>query len=209
MNANLTIAVSKGRVLSEFLPLLETAGVRPAEDPAASRRLIIGTSRPDLSLVIVRPFDVPTYVEHGAAQLGIVGKDVLMEYSGDGLYEPLDLGIGRCRMVLAGRGDTVPERGRLRVATKYVDSTRRWFAGQGRQVEIIRLYGSMELAPVLDLADCIVDLVDTGQTLRENGLVPIATLAEISCRVIANKAAMKMRREVIGGFLRQIEGGRA
>jgi ATP phosphoribosyltransferase len=206
MNGNLTIAVSKGRVLSEFLPLLAAIGVQPSEDPATSRRLIIGTNRPDLSIVIVRPFDVPTYVEHGAAQLGVVGKDVLMEYAGDGLYEPLDLGIGRCRMMLAGRSGTIPERGRLRVATKYVTSARQWFAGQGRQVEIIRLYGSMELAPVLDLADCIVDLVDTGQTLKENGLVPIATLAEISSRLVVNKAAMKMRREVIGGFLRQFEG---
>ena len=204
MSELLTIAVSKGRILSEFLPLLAGMGIRPRDDPETSRRLIIETSRPDLRLVIVRPFDVPTYVEHGAAQLGIAGKDVLMEYRGDGLYEPLDLGIGRCRMVLAGRGGAVPARGRLRVATKYTAATREYFAGQGRQVEIIRLYGSMELAPVLDLAHCIVDLVDTGRTLEENGLVPLATVAEISSRVIVNKAAMKMRREGIAAFVQQL-----
>ena len=206
MSGNLTIAVSKGRILSGFLPLLAKLGIAPLEDPATSRKLILETSRPDVRLVIIRASDIATYVEHGTAELGIAGKDILMEYEGDGLYEPLDLGIARCRMVLAGPLRKRPITGRLRVATKYVRTTRAWFGDQGQQVEIIRLHGSMELAPVLGLAHQIVDLVDSGQTLRANGLAPIATIAEISSRLIVNKAAMKMKHGVIRPFITQLTG---
>ena len=206
MPDTLTIAVSKGRILTEFLPMLAKLGISPREDPATSRKLIIETNRPGVRLVLIRASDIATYVEHGTAELGIAGKDMLMEYQGDGLYEPLDLGIGRCRMVLAAPAGDRPVTGRLRVATKYVQTTRAWFADQGRQVEIIRLYGSMELAPVLGLAHQIVDLVDTGQTLRANGLVPLATIAEISSRLIVNKAAMKMKHAAIKPFIAQLAG---
>lgn len=201
MQESLTIAVSKGRILSESLPLLAAAGIRPDEDPERSRRLVLGTTRPGVRLVIVRAADVPTYVQQGAADLGIAGKDVLMEFRGDGLYEPLDLGIARCRMVLAARADAPAVNGRLRVATKYVHSTRAWFEQRGRQVEIVRLYGSMELAPGLGLADRIVDLVDTGRTLAENGLVELETIAQISSRVVVNKAAMKMKLDAVKPLL--------
>lgn len=201
---NLTIAVSKGRILSEAIPLLGKMGIVPEEDPGASRKLILATNRPGLNILIVRATDVPTYVEYGAADLGIVGKDVLMEYTGNGVYEPLDLRIAQCRMVLAGPAGKQPINGRPRVATKYVQTTRNYFAGQGKQVEIIKLYGSMELAPVLGLADQIVDLVDTGNTLKANGLVPLETIAEISSRVIVNKAAMKMKYRTIKPILKQL-----
>ena len=206
MPDTLTIAVSRGRILTEFLPILARLGIAPGEDPATSRKLIMDTSRPGLRLVLIRASDIATYVEHGTAELGIAGKDMLMEYQGDGLYEPLDLGIGRCRMMLAARAGDRPVTGRLRVATKYVQTTRAWFADQGRQVEIIRLYGSMELAPVLGLAHQIVDLVDTGQTLRANGLVPLATIADISSRLIVNKAAMKIKHATIRPFIAQLAG---
>jgi ATP phosphoribosyltransferase len=189
----ITIALSKGRILEETLPLLALAGIVPSEDPARTRRLIIGTSRPDVNIVVVRATDVPTYVQYGAAALGVAGKDVLMEHGGAGLYEPLDLGIARCRLMLAGRPDHAPGSGRLRIATKFVNVTQRYFAAQGRQVEIIKLYGSMELAPLVGLSDYIVDLVDTGNTLKANGLAPIELIAEISSRLVVNKAAMKMQ----------------
>jgi len=197
MKNTLTIAVSKGRILEECLPLLEQAGIRLLEDPAKTRKLILETSRADLKIIIVRATDVPTYVEYGAADLGVAGKDVLLEYGGDGLYEPLDLGIARCRMMLAGPVQTTSSHGRLRIATKYVNTTRRYFAEQGKQVELIKLYGSMELAPLLGLADRIVDLVDTGKTLKENGLTPLELITDISSRLIVNKAAMKMKHEII------------
>jgi ATP phosphoribosyltransferase len=193
MTDTLTIAVSKGRIFEEALPLLAHAGVEPLEDPQTSRKLIIGTSRPDVRLVIIRATDVPPYVEYGGADLGIAGKDVLMEYEGSGLYEPLDLDIARCRMMVAGPAAAEPRRGRLRVATKYVKTARAHYAGQGRQVEIIKLYGSMELAPLVGMADQIVDLVSTGRTLSANGLVPLAHIADISSRLVVNKAAMKMK----------------
>lgn len=194
MTRPLTIALSKGRILEETLPLLAAAGIEPAENPDSSRRLVIPTNRDDVEIVVVRATDVPTYVQHGAAALGVAGKDVLVEHGGAGLYEPLDLGIARCRLMLAGPAEPppVPPR-RPRVATKYVRSTRRHFAAQGRQVEIIKLYGSMELAPLVGLADWIVDLVDTGGTLRANGLAPYETIAAISSRLIVNRAAMKTR----------------
>lgn len=207
MVAGLTLALSKGRILDQTLPLLATVGIVPAEDPAHSRRLILPTSREDLTLVIVRAADVPTYVQYGAADLGVAGKDVLLEHGGNGLYEPLDLGIARCRLMVAGfAGAARDPRRRLRVATKYVNVTRRYFASQGRQAEVIKLYGSMELAPLVGLADCIVDVVDTGSTLRANGLAPWATIAEISARLIVNKAAMKMKHAAVRALTDILEG---
>lgn len=197
----LTIAVSKGRIFKEALPLLAAAGIVPQEDPATSRKLVLPTNQADVNLIVIRATDVPTYVEYGAADLGIAGKDVLMEYEGDGLYEPLDLKIARCRMMLAGPRRAMAEGARLRIATKYVASTRRYFAEQGKQVEIIKLYGSMELAPLLKLADLIVDLVDTGSTLRANGLEPLEHIADISSRLIVNKAAMKMKHDRVTAFI--------
>lgn len=193
----LTIALSKGRIVDETLPLLTAAGVTPAEDIATSRKLILTTNRPDIKLVLVRATDVPTYVQYGAADLGVAGKDVLLEHGGEGLYEPLDLHIARCRLMVAGRADALEQTNRLRVATKYVNVARRYFAAQGRQVEVIKLYGSMELAPLVGLADCIVDVVDTGGTLRANGLQPLEPIADISSRLIVNKAAMKMKHALV------------
>lgn len=198
---SLTIGLSKGRILRESLPLLAAAGIEPLEDPDASRRLILQTSRADVKLVILRATDVPTYVQYGAADVGVAGKDVLMEHGGEGLYEPLDLAIARCRLMVAGRAGATEDGGRLRVATKYPMTTRRHFAARGRQVEVIKLYGSMELAPLVGLSDRIVDVVDTGGTLRANGLVPLETIAEISSRLIVNKAAMKMKHAPIRALI--------
>ena len=201
MNSLITIAVSKGRILNEALPLLEHMDIRPVDDPATSRKLILDTNRNDFKLVIIRAADVPTYVEHGAADMGIAGKDVLMEYQGDNLYEPLDLKIARCRMMIAGPKNAPRLNGRLRIATKYVNCARRYFAEQGQQVEIIKLYGSMELAPLVGLADRIVDLVDTGNTLKANGLEPLEHMANISSRLIVNKASMKMKHDKVKAFI--------
>lgn len=189
----LTLAVAKGRILKEALPLLAAAGIVPTEDPERSRRLILPTSDPAISMVVVRATDVPTYVDYGGADLGIVGRDTLLEYEGDGFYEPLDLRISPCRLSVAGRNAELLERGRLRVATKYPAITRRHFARKGVQTEIIKLYGSMELAPLVGLADCIVDLVDTGNTLRANGLLELEEICRVTSRLIINKAAMKTR----------------
>jgi ATP phosphoribosyltransferase len=208
VSESLTIAIAKGRILTESLPLLAAVGIVPEEDPQISRRLVIGTSRKEIRLLIVRAFDVPTFVEHGAAEAGIAGKDVLMEFPGDGLYEPLDLGIARCRMVLAAPAGAPTAAARLRVATKYVNTTRAYFEERGQQVEIVRLYGSMEIAPGLGLADRIVDLVDTGRTLRENGLVPLETIANISSRLIVNKAAMKMKHGAIRPLIHKLAAGK-
>ncbi len=198
MNDSLTIAVSKGRIYKDALPLLAHAGIVPKDaDPEASRKLILETNLPTIKIVIIRTADVPTFVEYGAADLGIAGKDVLMEYGGEGLYEPLDLEIARCRLMVAGFPSTSSDGCRLRVATKYVTSTRRYYAAQGKQVEIIKLYGSMELAPIVGLADVIVDLVDTGNTLKANGLLPLETIADISSRLIVNKASMKMKHRQV------------
>ena len=194
---NLTIAVSKGRIFKESLPLLEKAGISPVDDPDTSRKLILDTNQPGIRLIIIRAADVPTYVEYGAADVGITGKDVLLEHEGTDLYEPLDLGIAKCRLMLAEPEGAGKSNGRLRVATKYLNSTKKYFAARGLQVEIIKLYGSMELAPMLGLADKIVDLVDTGNTLRANGLVAIDTVCEISSRLIVNKAAMKMKKDKV------------
>lgn len=198
MSEMLTIAVSKGRIFEQAMPLLAHAGIQPQEDPAKSRRLVLETGQPDVRLLIIRATDVPTYVEHGAADVGIAGKDVLLEYPGSGIYEPLDLGIARCRLMLAGPVGSSPElHDHMRIATKYVQTTRRYFAERGLHAEIIKLYGSMELAPLMGLADRIVDLVDTGNTLKANGLEATDLIAEISSRLIVNKAALKMKSDRI------------
>lgn len=189
----LTIALSKGRIFKQALPLLAHAGIEPREDPETSRKLILATNRPQVKLVIIRAADVPTYVQYGAADLGVTGKDVLMEHGGAGLYEPLDLHIARCRMMVAGLPDADPAGDRLRIATKYLVSAERHFAAKGQQVEIIKLYGSMELAPLAGLSDLIVDLVESGNTLKANGLVPLEQIADISSRLVVNKAAWKMK----------------
>lgn len=198
LTAPLTLALSKGRILEQTLPLLARVGIVPLEDPETSRRLILETAHPLLKLLIIRAADVPTYVEYGAADLGVTGKDVLLEHGGSGLYEPLDLGIARCRMMVAGRPDApIHSRRRLKVATKYVRTAERHFASKGQQAEVIKLYGSMELAPLVGLADLIVDLVESGNTLKANGLVPLELIAEISSRLIVNKAAWKMKHESV------------
>ncbi len=201
----LTIAVSKGRIYDDALPLLAEAGIVPTDDPNTCRKLVLQTSRPDVQLVIIRATDVPTFVEYGAADLGIAGKDVLLEHGADCLYEPLDLKIARCRLMTATHKDAPELKGRIRVATKYVKTAQNYFADQGIQAEIIKLYGSMELAPLIGLADCIVDLVDTGSTLRANDLEPRALIMDISSRLIVNKAAMKMKNRVIVELIRQFE----
>lgn len=204
MPDSITIAVSKGRIFAEAMPLLGRLDIAPADDPEKSRKLILNTSQPHIRLLIIRAADVPTYVERGAAELGIAGKDVLLEYDGNGLYEPLDLGIARCRMMLIGLKASAPVTDRPRVATKYTNITRNYFAGRGRQVELIKLYGSMELAPLLGLSDWIVDLVDTGNTVRANGLVTLAPISDISARLVVNKAAMKMKHGLIKPMIDQL-----
>ncbi|HAF92488.1 MAG TPA: ATP phosphoribosyltransferase [Pseudomonas sp.] len=201
----LTIALSKGRILDDTLPLLAEAGIVPTENPDKSRKLIIPTTQDDVRLLIVRATDVPTYVEHGAADLGVAGKDVLMEYGGQGLYEPLDLKIANCKLMTAGKVGAVEPKGRLRVATKFVSVAKRYYAQQGRQVEIIKLYGSMELAPLVGLADKIIDVVDTGNTLRANGLEPQELIATISSRLIVNKASMKMQHARIQALIEALQ----
>ena len=197
--ASISIALSKGRIFEETAPLLARVGLRPKEDPGSSRRLVIGTQRRDTRLIVVRASDTPTYVQHGGADLGIAGRDVLVEHGGEGLYQPVDLGIARCRMMVAVRKGfdyegAVRRGARLRVATKFVNITRAHFAAKGVHVDLIRLYGSMELAPLTGLADAIVDLVDTGRTLRENGLAPVEEIMPISARLIVNQAALKTKR---------------
>ena len=193
------IALSKGRILEESPPLLACAGIRPKEDPERSRKLVIATERRDVRLIVVRASDTPTYVQYGAADLGIAGRDVLAEHGGVGLYQPLDLGIATCRMMVAVRSGfdyeaAVRQGARLRVATKYVQTTREHFAKKGVHVDLIRLYGSMELAPLVGLADAIVDLVSTGRTLKANRLVPVEEIMPVSARLIVNQAALKTRR---------------
>ena len=200
----LTLALSKGRILEESLPLLATIGLDPAGD--IDRLLRVPSRTPGVSLLIIRPTDVPTYVEYGAADLGIVGKDVLMENGSTELYEPIDLDIAKCRLSVAAKKDAPPRdpRRRLRVATKYPEITRRHFADKGEQVEIIKLYGSMELAPLVGLADVIVDLVATGGTLRANGLVETEIICQVSSRLVVNKAALKTKNSQITALLEQI-----
>ena len=196
------IALSKGRILEETGPLLARVGLVPREDPERSRKLVIPTARRDVNLVIVRAADTPTYVAHGAVDLGIAGKDVLAEHGGEGLYQPLDLGIAKCRMMVAVRkgfdyAGAVQQGARLRVATKYLRTTREFFAAKGVHVDLIRLYGSMELAPILGLADAIVDLVSTGKTLKANNLVAVEEIMPVSARLIVNQAALKTRRALL------------
>ena len=201
---SLVIAVSKGRILDQALPLLEEAGIVPSEDPEVSRKLILDTDEENIKLVIIRAADVPTFVEYGAADLGIAGKDVLLEYEGDGFYEPLDLKIAACRLMLAGRGEVDNNSRRLRVATKYAATARQYFADKGVQIEIVKLYGSMELAPLVGLADYIVDLVDTGNTLKANGLVPMDHICDVTSRLIVNKAAMKIKHARITNLIERL-----
>lgn len=207
MSKPLTLALSKGRILQDTLPLLKTAGIELLEDPEASRKLIFPTTRDDVQIIILRATDVPPYVQHGAADLGVAGKDVIMEHGGDGIYEPLDLKIARCKlMVAAKKGAEMPTNRRLRVATKFTNMARQYFASQGRQADIIKLYGSMELAPIMGIADCIVDIVDTGNTLRANGLEPTELIhGEISSRMIVNRASLKTRHKLVNGLLEQLE----
>lgn len=201
----LTIAVSKGRIYEEALPFLEAAGITPVDDPLTSRKLILSTTREDVQLIIIRATDVPTFVEYGAADMGIAGKDILLEHGAESLYEPLDLKIANCRLMTAAHKDAVAPKGRIRVATKYVKTAQRYYASLGIQAEIIKLYGSMELAPLVGLADCIVDLVDTGNTLRANNLEPKELIMNISSRLVVNKAAMKMKNQAIAALLEQFE----
>jgi ATP phosphoribosyltransferase len=206
----LTLALSKGRIFDETLPLLAAAGIEPLENPETSRKLIIGTSRPDVRLVIVRASDTPTYVEYGAAELGIAGRDVLYEHGGSGLYQPLDLRIAACRMMVAvpdgfDYAGAVRKGARLRVATKYMRAAREHFARKGVHVDLIKLYGSMELAPLVGLADAIVDLVSTGGTLRANNLRAVEEIAPISARLIVNQAALKLKRGEIQPLLAAFE----
>ena len=200
-----TIAVSKGRIFEESRALLEKIGITVAQQDLDGRKLVLPTNKEDIRLLIIRATDVPTYVQYGAAELGIVGKDTLMEFAGDGIYEPLDLGIAKCRLMVAGVEGKVIESRRMRVATKYLQSTRRYFASKGQQVELIKLYGSMELAPLLGLADCIVDLVATGVTLKANGLAATEHIADISSRLIVNKAAMKIKSATLKPLIEQFK----
>lgn len=206
----ITLALSKGRIFEETLPLLQDAGIEVSEDPETSRKLILSTNQPDIRIIIVRASDVPTYVEYGAADLGIAGKDVLVEHAGGAhpgaLYQPIDLQIARCRLCVATREGfdyeaAVQQGARLRIATKYVRAARDHFAAKGVYVDLIKLYGSMELAPLIGLADAIVDLVSTGNTLRANGLVAVEDIMPISSRLIVNRASLKLRRKKIQPIL--------
>ncbi|HRH82232.1 MAG TPA: ATP phosphoribosyltransferase [Thiobacillaceae bacterium] len=198
----ITLALSKGRIFEETLPLLAAAGITPNENPESSRKLIIGTNKPDVRLIIVRATDVPTYVQHGAADLGVAGKDVLLEHGGEGMYQPVDLNIAKCRMMVAAPvgfdyQSAVRRGARLRVATKYVQTARLFFARKGVHIDLIKLYGSMELAPLVGLADVIVDLVSTGGTLRANNLDAVEEIGQISSRLVVNQASMKLKHEAI------------
>lgn len=204
MTQPITIALSKGRILDDTLPLLAEADIHPAEDIKKSRKLIFDTNHDHIKLVVIRAADVPTYVEYGAADLGISGKDVLMEFNSPNLYEPLDLKIATCRLMTAAiKGAVMPE-GRLKVASKFPNVTKKYFAEQGRQVDIIKLYGGMELAPIMGLADMIVDIVDTGNTLIANGLEPRDHMADISSRLVAGKAAMKVKHRQLQPIIDQM-----
>jgi ATP phosphoribosyltransferase len=206
----ITLALSKGRIFDETLPLLRAAGIEVGEDPERSRKLILATSRADVRVVLVRASDVPTYVQHGGADLGVAGFDVLLEHSTVGLYRPLDLGIARCRMSVATRADfdyaaAVRQGSRIRVATKYTQVARQHFADKGVHVDLIKLYGSMELAPLTGLADAIVDLVSSGSTLKANQLVEVEQVMEISARLVVNQAALKLKREPVRALIDAFE----
>lgn len=207
----ITIALSKGRIFEETLPLLKAAGITALEDPETSRKLILPTNRDDVRLIIVRASDVPTYVQYGAADMGVAGKDVLNEHGGEGLYQPLDLNIAKCRMMVAVRNDfdyesAVKQGARLRVATKYVKTAREHFASKGVHVDLIKLYGSMELAPLVGLSDAIVDLVSSGATLKANNLVAVEEIVQISSRLVVNQASLKLKRATIQPMLDAFAG---
>ncbi len=197
----ITIALPKGRILRDTLPPLGQAGIRLTDDPDSSRKLILDTNHEQVKVVLIRATDVPTYVQWGAADLGVAGKDTLLEHGGEGLYEPLDLKIAKCRLMVAGHPDARLDGQRLRIATKYVTAARNHFASKGQQVEIIKLYGSMELAPLVGLSDLIVDLVESGNTLKANGLVPLEHILDISSRLIVNKASWKMKHKTVIGLV--------
>ena len=201
MSEAITIALTKGRILKETLPLLAQAGIEPLEDISKSRKLIFETTAEGVQLVIIRGTDVPTYVRHGAAQVGVVGKDILLEHGAEGVYEPLDLGIAHCRLMTAAPVGWQATGSRIRVATKFVNIAREYFARQGVHAELIKLYGAMELAPMMDLADLIVDIVDTGNTLRANGMEPLEEIASVSSRLIVNKAAMRSHYQPIQSLI--------
>ena len=205
MKQPLTIALSKGRIYEDTVPLLEAAGIAPLEDPSKCRKLIIPTNHANIRLLIVRATDAPTYVAHGAADIGVAGKDVLMEAPADNLYELLDLEIAKCRLMVAGPEVEKPHGHRLKIATKYLKSAQAYYAEKGEQVDLIKLYGSMEIAPLIDLADRIVDLVDTGNTLKANGLVPMEHIAHISSRLIVNQHAYKTKFEQINEIVTQFQ----
>ncbi|MBC3928914.1 ATP phosphoribosyltransferase [Undibacterium sp. CY21W] len=210
MTAQLTLALSKGRIFEETLPLLEAAGIRVTEDPEKSRKLILATNDPGVRVIIVRASDVPTYVQYGAADFGVAGKDVLHEHGGEGLYQPIDLNIAKCRMSVAvstgfDYQSAVHQGARLRVATKYTETAREHFASKGVHVDLIKLYGSMELAPLVGLSDAIVDLVSTGSTLRANNLVEVEHIMDISSRLVVNQAALKLKRERLQPILEAFE----
>lgn len=204
MSDTLTLALSKGRILKDTMPLLKRAGIELLEDPERSRKLVFDTTHPQVNIVILRATDVPTFVEHGAADIGVAGKDVLMEHGAQGVYELLDLGIARCRLMVAAPVNAPEVRGRLKVATKFLNITRRYYAEKGEQVDLVKLYGSMELAPLVGLAHRIVDVVDTGNTLRANGLEPTELIAHVTSRLIVNKAAMKMKHALISSIVGQV-----
>ena len=210
----ITIALSKGRIFDETLPLLAAAGIVPTENPETSRKLIIETNQPHVRVVIVRATDVPTYVQYGAADIGVAGKDVLIEHGGEGLYAPLDLKIAKCRMMVAvpegfDYANAVRQGARLRVASKYTQTAREHFASKGVHIDLIKLYGSMELAPLAGLADAIVDLVSSGGTLKANKLVAVEHILDISSRLIVNQAALKLKRErltpILDAFARAVQ----
>jgi ATP phosphoribosyltransferase len=210
MNQQLTLALSKGRIFEETLPLLAAAGIEVTENPETSRKLILPTNHENVRVIIVRASDVPTYVQYGAADFGVAGKDVLLEHGGEGLYQPIDLNIARCRLSVAVQdgfdyANAVHQGARLRVATKYVNTAREHFASKGVHVDLIKLYGSMELGPLVGLADAIVDLVSTGGTLRANKLVEVEHIMEISSRLVVNQAALKLKRETLQPILAAFE----
>jgi len=207
----ITLALSKGRIFDETLPLLRAAGIEVLEDPEKSRKLILATSHPGVRVVLVRASDVPTYVEYGGADLGVTGKDTLIEHGGQGLYQPLDLNISRCRVSVAVRADfdyasAVRQGSRLKVATKYTSIAREFFAGKGVHVDLIKLYGSMELAPLTGLADAIVDLVSTGNTLKANQLVEVERIMDISARLVVNQASLKLKQATLRPIIEAFAG---
>ena len=201
----LTIALSKGRILDQTIPLLKKAGISIPKSELESRKLIIDTNLNDIKVIVIRASDVPVFVQHGAADFGIAGKDVLLEHGANGIFELLDLGISKCRLMVASKKGQDLNKSTLKVATKYVKSAKEYFYKQGKQVEVIKLYGAMELAPIVGLSDCIVDLVDTGNTLKANNLVPLELIQEISSRLIVNSAAFNTKHREINGWIQKIE----